>query len=217
MKKAPNPEQKSRKITSGPVREKARTMNRIVNAVGKVLKKHGYPGLTIANIATEAKVDRKLIYTYFDNLDNLVELYIEKRDYWKTKAKSTISQLLSQEIIQDEEMFALLQGQFNAVLNDEILQRILQWELSENKEILRKLADSREEIGAELIRKYEKSHPNSDVDTCAILALQTAGLYYLALHAKTNGSTFCGLDLNSEKDQERVSAALREILTKTQT
>src|SRR5690606_11152408 len=97
------------------------------------------------------------------------------------------------------------------------LQRIIQWELSENKEILRKLADSREEIGAELIRKYEKSRPNNNVDTCAIVALQTAGLDYLALHAKTNGSTFCGLDLNTEQDQERVSAALREILTKTQT
>jgi AcrR family transcriptional regulator len=215
MKKIPKTEQKTRKVTSGPVREKARTMNKIVNAVGKVLKKHGYPGLSIANIATEAKVDRKLIYTYFENLDNLVETFIQKRDYWKTKAKSTISTLLNQDVISQNEMQNLLIGQFDTVMNDEILQRILQWELSEDKDILRKLADSREEIGEQLIQRYEKSFIESNVDIRAVLALQTAGLYYLAMHAHTNGSTFCGLDLNLDVDRERIINALKMILNKT--
>jgi len=212
MKKDPNSEQKARKVTSGPVREKARTVNKIINAVGKVLKKKGYPGLTIANIASEAKVDRKLIYTYFDNLDSLIEIYISQRDYWKTKAQSTISKLLEKEVISAEEMESLLIGQFDTVLNDQILQRILQWELSENKDILRKLADSREDIGEKLIRKYEKNIKNTDVDIRAVLALQTAGLYYLAMHAKSNGSTFCGLDLNNKADKERIENALKQIL-----
>ena len=215
MSKTPETEPKTRKITSGPVREKARTMNKIVNAVGKVLKKHGYPGLTIANIANEAKVDRKLIYTYFDNLDNLVETYIQKRDYWKSKAKTTISTLLSQQTISSQEMQSLLIGQFNTVLNDPILQRILQWELSQDKEILRKLADSREEVGELLIQKYIAGLPDDNLDIRAVLAIQTAGLYYLAMHAKTNGSTFCGLDLNFEADQQRIIDALQMILSKS--
>lgn len=215
MKKIPKTDQKTRKVTSGPVREKARTMNKIVNAVGKVLKKHGYPGLSIANIATEAKVDRKLIYTYFENLDNLVETFIQKRDYWKTKAKSTISTLLNQDVISQNEMQNLLIGQFDTVMKDEILQRILQWELSEDKDILRKLANSREEIGEQLIQRYEKSFIESNVDIRAVLALQTAGLYYLAMHAQTNGSTFCGLDLNLDVDRERIINALKMILNKT--
>lgn len=215
MKKIYPSEEKSRKVTSGPVREKARTMNKIINAVGKVLKKQGYPGLTIANIASEAKVDRKLIYTYFDNLDNLVEIYIQKRDYWKTKAKSTISSLLAKETISEEEMQTLLIGQFDTVMKDTILQRILQWELSEDKEILRKLADEREEIGEQLIQKYEKGKPgNQQTDIRATLALQTAGLYYLAMHAQTNGSTFCGLDLSTEPDRQRIVHALKNILSK---
>ncbi len=217
MKKIPKTDQKTRKVTSGPVREKARTMNKIVNAVGKVLKKHGYPGLSIANIATEAKVDRKLIYTYFENLDNLVETFIQKRDYWKTKAKSTISTLLNQDVISQNEMQNLLIGQFDTVMKDEILQRILQWELSEDKDILRKLANSREEIGEQLIQRYEKSFIESNVDIRAVLALQTAGLYYLAMHAQTNGSTFCGLDLNLDVDRERIINALKMILNKTPT
>ncbi|WP_099371412.1 TetR/AcrR family transcriptional regulator [Sphingobacterium sp. 1.A.5] len=217
MKKIPKTDQKTRKVTSGPVREKARTMNKIVNAVGKVLKKHGYPGLSIANIATEAKVDRKLIYTYFENLDNLVETFIQKRDYWKTKAKTTITTLLNQDVISQNEMQNLLIGQFDTVMKDEILQRILQWELSEDKDILRKLANSREEIGEQLIQRYEKSFIESNVDIRAVLALQTAGLYYLAMHAQTNGSTFCGLDLNLGVDRERIINALKMILNKTPT
>lgn len=215
MKRNSNSEQKSRKVTSGPVREKARTMTKIINAVGRVLNKHGYPGLTIANIATAAKVDRKLIYTYFGTLDSLVELYITKRDYWKSKAKSSISSLMEKESINDEEMSGLLKGQFETVMHDQILQRILQWELSEDNALLRKLAQDREDIGEELIRKYEKSKPvDYAEDIRPTLALQVAGLYYLAMHARTNGSTFCGLDLNTETDQQRIIRALERILSK---
>ncbi|MGM1430377.1 TetR/AcrR family transcriptional regulator [Sphingobacterium lactis] len=212
MKEGKSASPKTRKVTSGPLREKERTMNRIVNAVGKVLKKKGYPGLTIANIALEAKVDRKLIYTYFGNLDNLVDLFISKRDYWKTKAKTSIDKLLAQDHISQEEMESLLIGQFNSVMSDATLQRILQWELSQHSESLRKLADEREVVGEQLIQKLEKNITNSDSDIRALLALQTAGLYYLALHANSNGSTFCGLDLHKEEDRERIFQALKRLL-----
>jgi len=204
--------QKPRKVTSGPIREKARTMRRMVAAVGKVLKKKGYPGLTIANIAIEAQVDRKLVYSYYGSLDKLVGIYLREQDYWKTKAKKQISILLKKDSISKQEMDDLLIGQFDAVLQDRILQRILQWELSEPNKALRMIADEREDVGEELLKKYEVDLPNDDVDIRAIIALQTAGLYYLALHAKSNGSTFCGIDLNKEEGEERIKKALSNVL-----
>lgn len=204
--------QKPRKVTSGPIREKARTMRRMVAAVGKVLKKKGYPGLTIANIAIEAQVDRKLVYSYYGSLDKLVGIYLREQDYWKTKAKKQISILLKKDSISKQEMDDLLIGQFDAVLQDKILQRILQWELSEPNKALRMIADEREDVGEELLKKYEADISNNDVDIRAIIALQTAGLYYLALHAKSNGSTFCGIDINKEEGEERIKKALSNVL-----
>lgn len=64
---------RERKVASGPVREKSRMMEKLVEAVGTVILQHGYPGLTVANIGKAAGVDRKLIYTYFGSLDKLIE------------------------------------------------------------------------------------------------------------------------------------------------
>lgn len=167
--------QKPRKVTSGPIREKARTMRRMVAAVGKVLKKKGYPGLTIANIAIEAQVDRKLVYSYYGSLDKLVGIYLREQDYWKTKAKKQISVLLKKDSISKQEMDDLLIGQFDAVLQDKILQRILQWELSEPNKALRMIADEREDVGEELLKKYEADLPNEPGGSPARPAAAGAG------------------------------------------
>lgn len=203
---------KKRKVTSGPIREKARTMEKLIKSVGKVLKKQGYPGLTVAKIAAESKLDRKLVYAYFGTLDNLIEAYITGRDYWKGKAQNHIQALLHQDKISNEEMIDLLNGQFNAVLNDQTLQRILQWEISEPTIALKKTAADRELIGEELIKKLEQNINTDDLDIRAILAIQSAGLYYLALHAKANGSTFCGIDVNQEMGKQRIENALAKLL-----
>ena len=50
-------EPKQRKVSAGPIREKARTMERLIATVGKVIQKHGYPGLTVANIGKESGLD----------------------------------------------------------------------------------------------------------------------------------------------------------------
>lgn len=206
------PEKKARKVTAGPIREKARTMDKLIAAVGKVIKKHGYPGLTIANIASESGLDRKLVYTYFGTLDNLIEVYITRQDYWKSKANQQIESLLQAETLSKLAMVNLLQGQFDQVLNDKTLQRIIHWELGVKSKPLRKLADAREEIGEHLLKKFEATYPNKDVDIRALLAIQTAGLYYLALHAKSNGSTFCGIDLNTEEGKNRIRKSVETTL-----
>ncbi len=206
------PKKKPRKVTAGPIREKARTMEKLIAAVGKVIKKHGYPGLTVANIASESGLDRKLVYTYFGSLDNLIELYITRQDYWKSKANKQIETLLQAENLSKLAMVNLLQGQFEQVLNDKILQRIIHWELGVKSKPLRKLADSREEVGELLLNKFEESYPNKDIDLRALLAIQTAGLYYLALHASSNGSTFCGIDINTPEGKERINRTIENTL-----
>ena len=206
------PQKKVRKTTSGPVRDKARTMERLIASVGKVIRKFGYPGLTMANIANESGLDRRLIYTYFGALDNLVEAYLLRKDYWNAGAKKTVMGLLeSPQDIGSDEINSLLTGQFETMLKDKAWQKIIHWEIGEKNKILRRLSDSREELGELLFQQIEQYFDRDSVDIRAVMALQIAGIYYLALHAKSNGSTFCGIDINQEDGKERIKRALERI------
>ncbi len=205
----PKPEPKLKKVPSGPIREKTRTINRIVSSVGKVLQKKGYAGISIINIATEAKVSPKLIYLYFGNLDNLIETFIKQRDFWNMAEKGVVEDLIQKvDGFGKEEIITLLQSQYGRLYKDKLFQKRIHWELGEHTPALRKIADVREEIGEKLFISVDKTFENSDIDIRTLLALQIAGIYYLVLHAKTNGSTFCGVDINVDEDKERVNSAI---------
>nr|WP_197718681.1 TetR/AcrR family transcriptional regulator [Pedobacter schmidteae] len=203
-------EPKSRKVASGPLREKARSMKKLVSAVGKVLQKHSYPGLTAVNIANEAGLNRKLIYTYFGTLDNLIETYIMEKDFWKSGARKMLSNLMANpEHLGKAMVSTVLQAQFDTLLSDRIQQKIMHWGLAGKDKMLRKVADQREATGDGLLEILEKDFEHSGVDIRAFLALHIAGIYYLSLHAKSNGSNFCGIDINEAKGKARISKAIQ--------
>lgn len=208
-----DPEKKIRKVHSGAVKDKARTMDRLITAVGKVIQKKGYGALSAANVAFESGLNKQLVWTYFGGIDNLVKEYIYQRDFWKQAAKQVVENLLkSPETIGRHEVSSLLQNQLEIVLKDMALQKIIHWELGEKNKILRKVADEREEIGEQLFNVILPDFSNSGVDLRARLALIIGGIYYLSIHATTNGSTFCGIDLNLEEGKERIAIAIREII-----
>lgn len=207
-------ESKSRKRTSGKLRDKERTKVKMIQAVGKVLLKKGYTGLNASSIAKEAGIDKSLVWTYFGSLDNLVEEYIAQRDFWKYKAADSINNMLTfKDGVKEEYMSGLLQFQFQSLLDDEILQRIMLWGISEKKDFLRHISDERELIGEEVFKIVDPQFKNSDIDIRGILAILVAGIYYLVLHGKTNGSLFCGIDLNTADGEDRIKESISQIIS----
>lgn len=95
---------------------------------------------------------------------------------------------------------------------DKALQKIIHWELGESNKILRKIADNREEIGEQIFSAIIPGFSDTNVDLRARLALLIGGIYYLTLHAKTNGSSFCGIDLNEELGRNRIENAIKDII-----
>lgn len=204
---------KTRKLTSGPLRDKSRTKARMIEAVGKVIQKKGYPGLTAPNIALAAGVDKKLVWTYFGGVENLIEEYICQKDFWKSVSKSFIEDLLKHpETIGKKEIESILQSQFETLYKDKALQKIIHWELGEKNKVLRDVADKREEIGEQLFSAILPDFTHTAVDLRARLALLIGGIYYLTLHAKSNGSLFCGIDINEEEGRERIKTEIQKIV-----
>src|SRR5690606_7129068 len=205
---------KERKRTSGAIRDKERTKDKMVQAVGKVLLKKGYTGLNASAVAKEAGVDKSLVWTYFGNLKKLVEEYISQRGFWEFKAKDSIENLtVVPKEVNEHDMAALLLFQFQALLEDEILQRIMLWGISEKKDFLRNLSDEREIIGEAIFKNIDPQFKDSNIDIRGILAILVAGIYYLVLHGKINGSLFCGINLNTVNGEKRIKESISQIIS----
>ncbi|AZZ58458.1 TetR/AcrR family transcriptional regulator [Riemerella anatipestifer] len=207
--------QEKRKRYSGSIRDKARTQKNLIEAVGKVLESQGYTGLKSAkNIADVAGVDKRLIWTYFNGVENLVEEYIKKNEFWKEGlSNELLNRLLTKaEDLDNEKMIFLLKSHFEKFRDDTALQKIITWEISEENEMLRKVADRREQLGEQLFSLIDEKFAKSNVDIRGVVALLLGGTYYLNLHAKANGSLFCGVDLNTEEGKNSILNAIEFIV-----
>ena len=91
--------------------------------------------------------------------------------------------------------------------------KIIHWELGEKNKMLRALADKREEVGEGLFSLIMPEFENSAVDLRARIALIIGGTYYLALHAKANGSMVCGIDVNEPEGKARIESTIKALIS----
>ncbi len=197
-----------RKIVQGPIRDKEKTKQKLLAAVGKILRTKGYSGLKVSKIAAVAGYDKKLIYEYFGSTDKLIDEYLKSQDYWSNVEHSNMEIDLSDGGNSLAKLTLL--NQFESMKRNKEFQKIILWELSENRAILKKLADEREEIGEMMFKNITDPFFNEEKGKRfrAIMALLISGVYYLNIHTANNGSTFCGLDMKSEDGRREVEKAI---------
>ena len=203
-----------RKIVEGVVRNKEKSKEKFLDAVGKILTTKGFSALKVNDIAAVAGLDKKLIYNYFGGTDQLIDEYIKSQDFWSNvknePANSAINdggQGLSK---------AMLLWQFDYVYKNKELQKILLWGLLEDRSSLKKLADDREESGDALFKNISDPHFGEHSGRYrAIMALLISGIYYLDIYASTNDNTFCGLNVKSKEGRREIEEALSFIIDKT--
>ena len=206
----------SKRNYSGTVRDKERTKGKLLTAVGEVFTKHGYNGLTIKRVIETAGVDKRLIYEYFGGFNSLVETYLRQKDYWYgfnsdigeaiENSKPDYARKLSETI---------LINQFDRFYNDQELQQILRWQLSENSPAIHDLRIDREKIASLLFSITDPFFEGSSVDLRAVAALLVGGIYSIVLHSKTSDTPFCEIDVNTPDGMRRIKAAISKIIEGT--
>jgi len=204
----------ARKVTDGPVRNKERTKENLISALGEILRKDGFSGLSISRVADEAKVDRRLIYEYFGGLEGVVKAYLNKNDYWK------INQEDIEEIVQTGKAdngktlaYHVLENQFDSLIDNEEMRRIITWGLSEKLAMLKELDMKRERIGDQVLHEiFDGYFADKDKNFRAMYAILMGGVYYLTLHAKMQENPFCGIDMQQVSGQEEIKKALKQFI-----
>lgn len=199
-----------RKAVAGNIRNKERSKEKFLEAVGKILETKGYSGLKVNDIATTAGVDKKMIYNYFGGTDQLIDEYISSLDFW-----SNIDGNTAPEIADGGQEFSkqLLTQQFDYVASNKNLQKILLWGVAEKRNSLRNIADERERNGEQLFNQIADPYfAENALQYRAIMAILISGIYYLNLYKGVNAETFCGIDLTKNEGSQQIKGALGKII-----
>ncbi|WP_306567980.1 TetR/AcrR family transcriptional regulator [Flavobacterium lindanitolerans] len=199
-----------RKAVAGNIRNKERSKEKFLEAVGKILETKGYSGLKVNDIAATAGVDKKMIYNYFGGTDQLIDEYISSLDFWSNVDGNT-----APEIADGGQEFSkqLLTQQFDYVASNKNLQKILLWGVAEKRNSLRNIADERERNGEQLFNQIADLYfAENALQYRAIMAILISGIYYLNLYKGVNAETFCGIDLTKKEGSQQIKGALEKII-----
>ncbi|MFB9052130.1 TetR/AcrR family transcriptional regulator [Formosa undariae] len=204
----------TRKKYQGEINDKERSKQKLINAVGKILKTKGYTGLTATNIAKAAGLSRRLISTYFDSVDDLVETYVRNKDYW-TAASGKVEDMLKDHDKRDTKKMIdeILQNQLEYFYNNTEMQKIILWEISEKSQIMYDACEERERLGSKVFALADKELEGKDIR--AVSAILVAAIYYMVLHAKSTDTLFCEIDINQPEGMQRIKNAISSILQKS--
>ena len=206
----------AKKTYQGASNDKGRSTQKLIDAVGTIIKAKGYTGLTATNIASAAGLNRKLITLYFGTVDNLIETYVQGKDYWLAASGEAVRLIKDNKGGKTKDILEyLLHNQMEHLFNNQEMQKIILWQISESSKIMKEVAEEREELSKYFFALSDKELQGNDTDLRAVSALLVAGIYYLVLHAKSTDTLFCEIDLNTWEGMTRIKNAISKIVENT--
>lgn len=194
------------------IRDPDEMKRRLISAIGEILEQTGHTGLRVNAIARHLGHDKNLVRYYFDSLANLKKAYIMEKDYWppfferfqldKPPNKENVKQLFI-DLMRENYVFFKDNGE---------MQKIILWQISEENPLLRSISDARELEGDKLLRLTDPYLKGTGINFRAVIALLLGGIYYIVLHAGTNGSKVCGLDIKNEHESDSLWKTIGQVI-----
>jgi AcrR family transcriptional regulator len=194
-----------------PIRDRSATERKILDAARTLLAQQGFQGFGINAVARLAGCDKQLIYRYYGGLDGLVEAIGADLGSW---VKDNIPE-------DSGGMFLLTYGDLmerlallfmTALRDDPLVCKIVAWELSESTPQVRRLSEARTKALAQwLLRMRGTLSAPKGLDTASINALLFAAIQHLVVSAAASGQ-FAGLPLKTQKDWDKVAAAVTRLV-----
>ena len=185
-------------------RTKSEVENAISTAMDRLVEKHGILGITANMLMAEAGIESPVFYNRYGSIDDLIYEYVSEKDFW------IAGKLPYKDIEKDgpEEYYVNTLLKLGDMLKESKFTRdTLIWELSSDSEAACKIAGLKEMENEALLVYYSKVFKDTDVDIRTVTAMLIAGIYWLNLHK--DKSTFCGIDLNTKADRDKLAKLLR--------
>ncbi|WP_171742265.1 TetR/AcrR family transcriptional regulator [Spirosoma taeanense] len=189
-------------------RNRAKTTQRIVEALEEVIAERGLEGVGVNRVAEKANVSKVLIYRYFGGMEGLLEYYVKMGklfpvfnpavlDQIRPLHDSDVARIWYRQVIQTYRYFRTFKA----------AREILKASVIENDSIAETTARAQDE---EMTRLVEQLSFVKGADTQAISAIILGAMSYLTILAQ-NDRTMISIDLRSEEGWKRIENAVKAI------
>ena len=189
-------------------RNRAKTTQRIVEALEEVIAERGLEGVGVNRVAERANVSKVLIYRYFGGMEGLLEYYVKMGklfpvfnpavlDQIRPLHESDVARIWYRQVIQTYRHFRTFKA----------AREILKASVIENDTIAETTARAQDE---EMTRLVEQLSFVKGADTQAISAVVLGAMTYLTIMAQ-NDRTMISIDLRSEEGWKRIENAVKTI------
>lgn len=194
-------------------RDRVATEASLVNAVGALLAREGFGALGVNAVASEAGVDKVLIYRYFNGLPGLLAAFGESADFWPSV----------EEVLGDEPWDTMPIGErwagglsryARALRQRPVTKEILAWEQVEQSELCEILRDARVHWFEELMSHFPDDPDATDVDLVATILMIVGAIHYFVVVGRLQDD-FSGLEVGSEAGWQRIDELIRTICVRT--
>lgn len=190
-------------------RDRAQTEEKLIEAVGQIIKENGFDQVGINKIANRAGVNKILIYRYFGGLDGLIGAYFQRKRPLVSTEHIDIDQLKNAplEVVFDT-CYAYLIKEYRSLRQDIETQEFLKADLMSAKGVYNPITSEKEEQVRRLIDGLA-SILQSDYGR-PFSAIITSALTLLTLAAQQNKTVF-GINLNTDEGWQQIEVALKNI------
>jgi AcrR family transcriptional regulator len=189
-------------------RNRAKTTQRIVEALEEVIAERGLEGVGVNRVAEKANVSKVLIYRYFGGMEGLLEYYVKMGklfpiftpallDQIRPLHESDIARIWYRQVIQTYRHFRTYKA----------AREVLKASVIENDPIAETTARAQDE---EMTRLVSQLSFVKGADAEAISAVILGAMNYLTIMAQ-NDRTMISIDLRSEEGWERIENAVKTI------
>ncbi|MGB5328996.1 MAG: helix-turn-helix domain-containing protein [Gammaproteobacteria bacterium] len=172
-------------------RNRLKTEQRILDAVGTILLDQGYPAVGVNAIARQAGCDKVLIYRYFGGFDELLLAFAETTTLW-WEVDEIINETAAEcaDIALPDYLQTLLGRYVTALESRPLALEIMAWELSAQNNLTDTLARMRGERGMELVKRIRAYYQQPNIDIGGILGVFGAAINYLIIRTRKQSQQY---------------------------
>lgn len=200
------PKKTAEKIDGRHARRQA-TEEKLVDAVGAILRDSGVAAVGVNAVAERAGVDKVLVYRYFGGLEGLMEAYAARSDFWPTNDEILGDRSLLRDPDKGRAAGALLASYARAIRKRAVTLDLLAWECAHRNALTAALETVREARARELMAELAAAGFPLGGGNAELGAIIAAGLHYLALRGRAI-EVFGGLGVRTEADWDRIEEVM---------
>lgn len=194
------------------VRDREQTMRLLLRATSEIVQESGFAALTASAVGRRAGRHDTAVNRIFGNLEGLKRAYIQRKDYWSPIFEQFAISAGATEEGMKLYFTELMQENLESFWGNPDMQQMIAWQMTKYDKVMRSVSDEREMKARKMLGLTDKYFAGTNTSFKTVLALLLYGTYGLVLHAKHNGSTVSGIDINNERERQTLHRTLTQVL-----